>query len=397
NQQQNRTQETVKAYAAALADGKVYAGRLPKCNRCSLHHHGQCPPECRRCQRTGHLEEDCRAGLPGAGVVPLQDVICFRCGEKGHFKNRCPKGMNQLNKGSCGRAYVVVKNPQQNPNVVTVTALPLKSPFYHEPLIANEVVGKHPILAGAQTVKVLRYEAWMGAALDIWMMDSVLSRLFDANVTSKCGEEDKVKFAASTFEGRALTWWNGNVHTLGLENANNIPWNEFKTMMTRLFPATRSKDGRKRLKSTFGDFRMESKEMLPLQDQTTLHDAINMARELVEQAVQSKAARVGESNKRKWEAMLQHDMPPECRRCQRTGHLEEDCRVVLLGTGAVPLHDEKYRNRHELSNSYTSGKGEASELASPSFMPHILYLEAFKASLQTSNPLLSSFKAFFQA
>ncbi|GKB26581.1 hypothetical protein Tco_0865982 [Tanacetum coccineum] len=30
---------------------------------------------------------------------------------------------------------------------------------------------------------------------------------------SKCVEEDKVKFAACTFEGRALTWWNGNVHT----------------------------------------------------------------------------------------------------------------------------------------------------------------------------------------
>nr|GEV56760.1 hypothetical protein [Tanacetum cinerariifolium] len=38
-------------------------------------------------------------------------------------------------------------------------------------------------------------------------------------------------FAASTFKGRALTWWNGNVHTLGLANANSIPWNEFKTMM----------------------------------------------------------------------------------------------------------------------------------------------------------------------
>ncbi|GKF56484.1 putative reverse transcriptase domain-containing protein [Tanacetum coccineum] len=33
----------------------------------------------------------------------------------------------------------------------------------------------------------------------------------------------------------------------------------------------------------------------------TLHDAINMARELVEQAVQGKATRIGESNKRKWE------------------------------------------------------------------------------------------------
>ncbi|GKB36792.1 putative reverse transcriptase domain-containing protein [Tanacetum coccineum] len=34
---------------------------------------------------------------------------------------------------------------------------------------------------------------------------------------------------------------------------------------------------------------------------TTLHDAINMARELVEQAIQGRATRISESNKRKWE------------------------------------------------------------------------------------------------
>ncbi|GJT87172.1 hypothetical protein Tco_1068889 [Tanacetum coccineum] len=39
----------------------------------------------------------------------------------------------------------------------------------------------------------------------------------------KCAEDDKVKFAICTFEGRALTWWNGNVQTLGLANANQIP------------------------------------------------------------------------------------------------------------------------------------------------------------------------------
>ncbi|GJV30914.1 hypothetical protein Tco_1391314 [Tanacetum coccineum] len=33
----------------------------------------------------------------------------------------------------------------------------------------------------------------------------------------------------------------------------------------------------------------------------TLHDAIIMARELVEQAVQGRAARIGESNKQRWE------------------------------------------------------------------------------------------------
>ncbi|GKA77747.1 putative reverse transcriptase domain-containing protein [Tanacetum coccineum] len=39
----------------------------------------------------------------------------------------------------------------------------------------------------------------------------------------KCAEEDKVMFVASTFEGRALTWSNGNVYTLGLVNVNRIP------------------------------------------------------------------------------------------------------------------------------------------------------------------------------
>ncbi|GKA15248.1 putative reverse transcriptase domain-containing protein [Tanacetum coccineum] len=33
----------------------------------------------------------------------------------------------------------------------------------------------------------------------------------------------------------------------------------------------------------------------------TLHDAINMARELIEQGVQAKALRIGYSNKKKWE------------------------------------------------------------------------------------------------
>ncbi|GKF07423.1 hypothetical protein Tco_0041647, partial [Tanacetum coccineum] len=33
----------------------------------------------------------------------------------------------------------------------------------------------------------------------------------------------------------------------------------------------------------------------------SIHEAINMAHELVEQAIQAKAIRVGESNKRKWE------------------------------------------------------------------------------------------------
>nr|GEX14688.1 putative reverse transcriptase domain-containing protein [Tanacetum cinerariifolium] len=90
--QQNRRQETAKAYAIAPVKGKTYAGNLPKCNRCT--------------------DEN-----------PLRNVTCYGCGEKGYLRHLCPKGRNQRNEGARARAYVVVKNPQQNLNVVTGTFL----------------------------------------------------------------------------------------------------------------------------------------------------------------------------------------------------------------------------------------------------------------------------------
>ncbi|GJV47101.1 putative reverse transcriptase domain-containing protein [Tanacetum coccineum] len=71
----------------------------------------------------------------------------------------------------------------------------------------------------------------------------VLKRWFEKMVQGfeicKCAEDDKVKFVVCTFESRALTWWNRNVQTLGLANANQIPWSNVKAMMTTEYcPAT---------------------------------------------------------------------------------------------------------------------------------------------------------------
>ncbi|GJW81975.1 putative reverse transcriptase domain-containing protein [Tanacetum coccineum] len=88
----------------------------------------------------------------------------------------------------------------------------------------------------------------------------------------------------------------------------------------------------------------------------TLHDAINMARELIEQGVQAKALRIGDSNKRKWEdqqgnnyhqqqnrrqeaAKVYVAAPakgrgyagnlPWCGKCHKLGHQEGECRTRI--------------------------------------------------------------------
>ncbi|GJU67118.1 putative reverse transcriptase domain-containing protein [Tanacetum coccineum] len=155
--------------------------------------------------------------------------------------------------------------------------------------------------------------------------------------TCKCAEQDKVVYAASTFEGRALTWWNGNIRTLGLENANKIPWNEFKEMMTteycpeteiqkmeqELWTLTLKGDDIETYINRFHELSLMCPELVPTEKKkikkfikgfperikgnitssrpSSLHDAVNMARELVEQSVQGKASRSGDGGKRKWD------------------------------------------------------------------------------------------------
>ncbi|GKE21430.1 hypothetical protein Tco_1432942, partial [Tanacetum coccineum] len=52
---------------------------------------------------------------------------------------------------------------------------------------------------------------------------------------SKCTEGNKVVFAAATFQDRALTWWNSQVATLGMEAVTGKTWAEMKVMMMEEF------------------------------------------------------------------------------------------------------------------------------------------------------------------
>ncbi|GJT49105.1 putative reverse transcriptase domain-containing protein [Tanacetum coccineum] len=74
----NMARELVEQSVQAPTGGKIYAGNLPKCNRCNLHHHGPCPQKCQRCQRIGHMEKDCRVRLQGAVIIGMDWLAYHR-------------------------------------------------------------------------------------------------------------------------------------------------------------------------------------------------------------------------------------------------------------------------------------------------------------------------------
>ncbi|GKA96053.1 putative reverse transcriptase domain-containing protein [Tanacetum coccineum] len=52
---------------------------------------------------------------------------------------------------------------------------------------------------------------------------------------SGCSVDQKVKYTAGSFMGKALTWWNSQIHTLSREVAISMSWNDFKFMMIQEF------------------------------------------------------------------------------------------------------------------------------------------------------------------
>ncbi|GKA96921.1 putative reverse transcriptase domain-containing protein [Tanacetum coccineum] len=73
------------------------------------------------CNKVGHQTRNCKNKGPAtrSNLQPVS-ITCHACGEKGHYRNQCPKANNSAH----GREYMLrYKNAQQDPNVVTSTFL----------------------------------------------------------------------------------------------------------------------------------------------------------------------------------------------------------------------------------------------------------------------------------
>ena len=63
-----------------------YRGSQPLCQKCGMHHTGICIAKCKKCQKTGHKTNNCKA--PDKKGQPTTRV-CHGCGVKGHYKSQC--------------------------------------------------------------------------------------------------------------------------------------------------------------------------------------------------------------------------------------------------------------------------------------------------------------------
>ncbi|GJY73516.1 putative reverse transcriptase domain-containing protein [Tanacetum coccineum] len=62
-----------------------------------------------------------------------------------------------------------------------------------------------------------------------------IKKMESAHDMSGCSIDQKVKYTAGSFVGKALTWWNSQICTLSREVAISMSWNDFKFMMIQEF------------------------------------------------------------------------------------------------------------------------------------------------------------------
>ncbi|GKA49216.1 putative reverse transcriptase domain-containing protein [Tanacetum coccineum] len=133
HQQQNKRQNTKRAYTAEPGEKREYTGSLPLCTKCNCYHKGPCAPRCNKCKKVGHLARDYRSSGPngnnnnrGNSKTTQNASTCYECSVQGNFKRDCLrlKNKNRGNQGGNGNTpakVYVVGNAGTNPNSNIVT------------------------------------------------------------------------------------------------------------------------------------------------------------------------------------------------------------------------------------------------------------------------------------
>ncbi|GKB97239.1 putative reverse transcriptase domain-containing protein, partial [Tanacetum coccineum] len=121
--------------------------------------------------------------------------------------------------------------------------------------------------------------------------------------TSGCSIDQKVKYTAGSFVGKALTWWNSQIRTLSQEVAVSMSWNDFKFIMIEEFCLSHEMQ---KLETGLWNHVMVGDWMVAAAEPKTMQKAVQIFAALTDEAVRNESIKkvekrgyVGEPSKDK--------------------------------------------------------------------------------------------------
>ncbi|GJT60276.1 putative reverse transcriptase domain-containing protein [Tanacetum coccineum] len=142
---QNRRQETFRAYAATPTKDGMFVGNLHLCKKCTLHHTGPCTVKCQTCNKVGHQTRNCRKKWPatGSNLQPVS-VTCHAYGEKGITKVIVKSKQQSPRKNILAERQERSPRPERNHGFNVVIGMDWLSK-YHAKILCDEKVVRIPI------------------------------------------------------------------------------------------------------------------------------------------------------------------------------------------------------------------------------------------------------------
>nr|GEX72983.1 reverse transcriptase domain-containing protein [Tanacetum cinerariifolium] len=151
----------------------------------------------------------------------------------GRTRSRYGAHGNGKNDGQGGQGSEVNDGVNEVPDFSTIIAQQLRNllPYHCSPRMSLRTTTVKVVPKEFLACNPKEYDGKGGVVVYTHLIEKMES----VQDMSGCGDNQKVKYIAGSFIGKALTWWNSQIRTLGREVVVGMSWDNFKALMSKEF------------------------------------------------------------------------------------------------------------------------------------------------------------------